>query len=168
MNYARIKEVDIADGIGVRVGLYVSGCNLHCKGCQNAIAQDFNYGKLFTQETINYIIDSLSPDYIEGLSILGGEPMDVNNQEEVYKLIKEVRTKLPKKNIWLWTGYTLEEFEEGLHLTKDTFNILNSIDVLVDGPFILEQRNITSANLWKGSLNQRVLYKKDIQKILLK
>ena len=168
MNYARIKEVDIADGTGVRVGLYVSGCNLHCKGCQNVVAQDFNYGLPFTQDTINHIIDLLTPDYIEGLSILGGEPMDVKNQEEVYKLIKEVKNRFPSKSIWMWTGYILEDFKKGLHNTGDTFNILNSIDVLVDGPFILEQRNITSANLWKGSLNQRVLYKKDIQKILLK
>lgn len=168
MNYGRIKEVDVADGIGVRVGLYVSGCNIHCKGCQNAIAQDFNYGTPFTQETVDYIIKLLTPYYIQGLSILGGEPMDVKNQEEVYYLIKEVRDKLPNKDIWLWTGYHLEDFKKGLYNTKDTYNILNSIDVLVDGPFILEQRNITSANLWKGSLNQRVLYKEDIKKILLK
>ena len=109
MNYADIKEIDIQDGDGVRVSIYVSGCHFHCKECHNPEAWDFNYGKEFTEKEIDYIIEKMDNDYISGLSILGGEPMEPINQEGLIPLVKKVKEKFPNKNIWLYTGYLFDK-----------------------------------------------------------
>lgn len=154
MNYAEIKPVDIANGPGVRVSLFVSGCNHHCKGCFNSIAWDFNYGKPFTDEIIDKIIDYLKPDYITGITFLGGEPLDPKNQYDVSRMINEVRKIYgKKKSIWLYTGYVLGNNIP--HVVYITGHILKNIDVLVDGPFIEEKKNLSLR--FKGSENQRII-----------
>lgn len=162
MNYGAIKKHDTSDGIGIRVALYVSGCHFNCTGCHNRVAQDFNYGKEFTQETINEILEALSKHYIKGLSILGGEPLAPENRWEVLNLIRQVRAKFPDKDIWLWSGYVYEDllseikcsYEENSSCLRE---ILDSIDILIDGPFILSKRDISDNNKWKGSTNQRII-----------
>ena len=109
MNYAKIKECDVANGPGVRVSLFVSGCNHHCKGCFNEIAWDFNYGNEFNQETINRIIKSLDKSYIEGISLLGGEPLEYVNQKGLVELVRQIKDKLPNKTIWCYTGFDFEK-----------------------------------------------------------
>lgn len=159
MNYAEIKPVDIANGPGVRVSIFVSGCRHHCKGCFNSIAWDFDYGKPFTNEVVDHIIDLLKPDYIKGITILGGEPLDQNNQYSVSKLIFRIRQVYGNtKSIWVYTGYVLGDNIP----TVDRYNcctsyehILNNIDVLVDGPFIEEKKNLSLR--FKGSENQRII-----------
>lgn len=159
MNYATIKEIDIANGTGVRVSLFVSGCTHHCKGCFNEIAWDFDYGKEFTQDTIDYIIDHLKPNYIKGLTLLGGEPMDPKNQKDILILLRQVNTKLPDKDIWCYTGYLYEDLlDKGRANTPYTDEILEYINILVDGPFIQEQKDITLK--FRGSTNQRIIYLK--------
>lgn len=159
MKYATIKETDIANGTGVRVSLFVSGCTHHCKGCFNEIAWDFDYGKEFTQDTIDYIIDHLKPNYIKGLTLLGGEPMDPKNQKDILILLRQVNTKLPDKDIWCYTGYLYEDLlDKGRANTPYTDEILEYINILVDGPFIQEQKDITLK--FRGSTNQRIIYLK--------
>ena len=154
MNYAEIKPVDIANGPGVRVSLFVSGCNHHCKGCFNSIAWDFNYGKPFTDEVIDKIIDYLKPDYITGITFLGGEPLDPKNQYDVSKMINEVRKVYgEKKSIWLYTGYLLGNSIP--HIVYITSYILKNIDVIVDGPFIEKKKNLSLR--FRGSENQRII-----------
>lgn len=149
MNYARIKYNDIANGLGVRASLFVSGCNHHCKGCFNEIAWDFDYGTKFTQRTIDDILDSIDKPYIQGLSILGGEPLDPKNQYAVMDLIIQFRNRFRhQKDIWVYTGYKIED----VIMHKD---IYHGIDVLVDGPFIESQKDITLK--FRGSANQRVI-----------
>lgn len=157
MNYGEIKPTDIANGTGVRVSLFVSGCTHHCKGCFNAVTWDFNYGKPFTSETKKYIIDLLKPDYIEGLTLLGGEPFEPQNQVELIKLLKEVRNVYGNtKNIWCYSGYTYEELTTESRAKIDiTQDMLKQIDVLVDGEFKLEQKDITLK--FRGSKNQRII-----------
>ena len=157
MNYGKIKGCDIADGPGVRVSLFVSGCRHHCKGCFNAETWNFDYGKPYTKETEDEIIRLLSPDYIQGLTLLGGEPFEPENQRELVKLLKRVRRELPKKDIWSYSGYLLDVdmTEGGRAYTEVTEEILSYLDVLVDGPFIEEQRDITLK--FRGSRNQRVI-----------
>ena len=153
IKYGNIKPIDSADGEGVRVSLFVSGCNFKCKGCHNEEAWDFNYGKPFTNETLDYIDECLSKDYISGFSVLGGEPLDPKNVNDVIKIITHVHNKFPNKTIWLWTGNTLENI-----IKKELidYHVLREmIDVLVDGPFILEQRDLTLK--FRGSRNQRVI-----------
>lgn len=153
MNYARIIERDIANGIGVRVSLFVSGCNRHCKGCFNPETWDFNYGKPFDTEIQNKIIELLSPNYVAGLSILGGEPFEDENVKVLYPFIINVRRQYPDKNIWIYSGNTLEEL-----LSKNNDIILSTlriIDTLVDGAFIEEKRNLMLE--FRGSENQRIL-----------
>ena len=151
MYYGEIKNCDIADGLGVRVSLFVSGCRNHCKGCFNQMTWDFLYGKEFDQETINKIIELLKPNYIDGFSLLGGEPFEPENQEELVRLLKEIKENYPKKNIWCYTGYTYEEIQADPALAA----VLPYIDVLVDGRF---RQELYSPHLeFRGSSNQRII-----------
>lgn len=157
MNYGEIKKYDIADGEGVRVSLFVSGCTHHCKGCFNPETWDFNYGKPFTEEIREDILKSLEPYYIAGLTLLGGEPFEVENQRALLPFIREVRRRYPDKNIWCYTGYTLEKdlLSEGSVRCECTDEMLKLIDVLVDGEFVEEQKDISL--VFRGSANQRVI-----------
>ena len=157
MNYAVIKKTDTANGPGVRVSLFVSGCTHHCKGCFNSETWDFNYGMPYTEETENEIIDALSPAYIRGLSLLGGEPLEPANRTVLLGLLKRVRSLYPHKDVWCYTGYDFEKdllewMEEG---RTDVEELLSLIDVLVDGEFVEEKKNLRLA--FRGSENQRLL-----------
>ena len=162
MNYANIKYYDIANGDGLRTSLFVSGCKNHCKGCFNQCAWDFLYGSKYTNEVQNMILDSIEPDRIRGLSILGGDPMEIENQPDVLNLILEFRKRFQdRKDIWMWTGYLIDkDFQEGCRrfLPNVTNNILSNIDVIIDGPFIESQKNLSLK--YRGSENQRVIYLK--------
>ena len=153
MYYGNIKYYDISNGDGVRTSLFVSGCNHHCKGCFNEVAWDFNYGKEFSYNTLKEILNSLKPDYIAGLSILGGEPLDYKNINAVSTIVEVVRKSFPNKSIWVYTGYTYEELLERNNLF--TSLILNKIDALVDGKFIEELKDISLK--FRGSSNQRII-----------
>ena len=157
MHYGEIKKCDIANGPGVRVSLFVSGCRNHCPGCFNKETWDFCYGKPFTTETKDHIMELLKPDYIEGFSLLGGEPFEPENQEELVRLLKEIKENYPKKNIWCYTGYTYDKdlLEGGKAYTPFTEEMLSYIDTLVDGQFIESQKDITLK--FRGSANQRIL-----------
>lgn len=147
MNYCGLKKTDIANGDGVRVSLFVSGCRNHCKGCHNPEAWDFGYGQPFTKETEDEIIEALRPSWIQGLSVLGGEPCEEENEEILIPFLKRLRSELPMKDIWLYSGYTYEMLQND--------EILKYVDVLVDGPFLQEQKDISLA--FRGSRNQRIL-----------
>ena len=157
MNYAEIKYCDVANGPGVRTSLFVSGCSHHCPGCFNEIAWDFNYGKPFTQDTIDSIIESLKPDYIQGLTLLGGEPFEYSNQKGLLPLVRQVREVLPQKDIWCFTGFLFDKdiIENMCKRWKETNELLSYIDVLVDGRFIEELKNLNLK--FKGSENQRTI-----------
>lgn len=163
MHYGQIKKFDIANGLGVRVSLFVSGCLNHCYNCFQPETWNFDYGQEFNQSVIDEIITALTPHYIQGLTVLGGEPFELENQKEVLNLMKQVKEKLPKKNIWCFTGYVLDQdlLEYGKRHGEYTDELLSLIDVLVDGPFMEEQKNI-SLN-FRGSENQRVI---DMKKTL--
>ena len=157
MNYAEIKPTDIANGEGVRVSLFVSGCTRHCKGCFNAIAWDFSYGQAFTEQTQQKLLEALAPDYIAGLSLLGGDPMEPGNQRALLPFVKKVKARFPHKNIWCYTGFHYEngllaEEEKNCEATKE---LLSLIDILVDGPFEEDLKDIRLK--FRGSSNQRVL-----------
>ena len=147
MNYAGIKKNDIANGPGVRVSLFVSGCRNHCPGCFNPETWDFNYGEPFTRKTEKEIIKALRPSWIQGLSILGGDPMEPENQKALLPLLKRIRVMCPGKDVWLYTGYTYEAVRDS--------EILKWVDVLVDGPFIEAEKDISLA--FRGSRNQRII-----------
>ena len=147
MNYAKIVKCDIANGPGVRVSLFVSGCRNHCKGCFQPETWDFSFGNPFTKETEEEIMEALHPEWIQGFSLLGGEPMEPENQEVLLPLLSRIRTELPKKDVWLYTGYRLSQIKNA--------PILQFVDVLVDGPFIEEQKDITLS--FRGSTNQRII-----------
>lgn len=157
MNYAEIKYCDVANGPGVRTSLFVSGCSHHCPGCFNEIAWDFNYGKPFTQDTIDSIIESLKPDYIQGLTLLGGEPFEYSNQKGLLPLVRHVRKVLPQKDIWCFTGFLFDKdiIENMCKKWKETNELLSYIDVLVDGRFVEELKNLNLK--FKGSENQRTI-----------
>ena len=157
MNYAEIKYCDVANGPGVRTSLFVSGCSHHCPGCFNEIAWDFNYGKPFTQDTIDSIIESLKPDYIQGLTLLGGEPFEYSNQKGLLPLVRQVREVLPQKDIWCFTGFLFDKdiIENMCKRWKETNELLSYIDVLVDGRFVEELKNLNLK--FKGSENQRTI-----------
>lgn len=157
MNYAEIKYCDVANGPGVRTSLFVSGCSHHCPGCFNEIAWDFNYGKPFTQDTIDSIIESLKPDYIQGLTLLGGEPFEYSNQKGLLPLVRQVREVLPQKDIWCFTGFLFDKdiIENMCKRWKETNELLSYIDVLVDGRFAEELKNLNLK--FKGSENQRTI-----------
>lgn len=157
MNYAQIRKMDISNGEGIGVSLFVSGCPFHCKNCFNSIAWDYNYGKPFTDETMNTIIELLNNDYIKRFSILGGEPLADNNAETVYHILSTVRKTYPDKQIWVYSGYTFEEIMSGDENTADLYKIkaLNNADVLVDGRYVDELKDL---NLhFRGSSNQRLI-----------
>ena len=157
MNYADIKRVDVANWEGVRVSVFVSGCNHHCKGCFNRCAWDFNYGNKFTQEQIDEVIKYLDHDYISGLSLLGGEPLEKQNQEGLLPLVKKVKEKFPNKNIWCYTGFDFEKDVMG-NMAKNnrtTKELLKYIDVVVDGKFEEEKKDLSLQ--FRGSSNQRIL-----------
>lgn len=155
MNYADIKTIDVQDGTGIRVSIYVSGCHFHCKGCHNKEAWDFNYGKKFDKDTIDYIIKAMNHDYISGLSILGGEPMEPINQKSLVELVKKVKEIYPEKTIWCYTGYNFNEDILGkmykeFSYTKD---LLHNIDIMVDGQFVEEKKLVDLK--FRGSTNQK-------------
>ncbi len=154
MNYATIKNCDIANGPGVRVSLFVSGCTHRCPGCFNEVAWDFNYGQPFTEETIATILDMLRPSYIKGLTLLGGEPFEPRNQEAVVELLRRVKAELPEKSIWAFSGYL---FEKDILSGRigDTAEYLSYLDVLVDGPFVEAKKNLNLR--FRGSENQRLI-----------
>lgn len=154
MYYASIKNCDIANGPGVRVSLFVSGCTHHCPGCFNEVAWDFHYGEPFTQQTIDTILNMLSPAYIKGLTLLGGEPFEPENQEPVVELLRQIKAKYPEKTIWAFSGYTYEQITSGkLGAWEVTKEYLSYLDVLVDGPFIEAKKNLSLR--FRGSENQR-------------
>lgn len=155
MNYADIKTIDVQDGTGVRVSIYVSGCHFHCKGCHNKEAWDFNYGKKFDKSTIDYIIEQLKPDYISGLSILGGEPLELVNQQGLLPLVKKVKEVYPNKTIWCYTGYDFEKDVYGKMYKEYSYTkeLLEEIDIMVDGEFVEEKKLIDLK--FRGSTNQK-------------
>ncbi len=154
MNYAAIKNCDIANGPGVRVSLFVSGCTHHCPGCFNEVAWDFNYGQPFTQEIMDRIVQMLRPDYIRGLTLLGGEPFEPENQGAIVQLLRQVKRELPQKSIWAFSGYLFDRDILSGRL-GDTREYLSYLDVLVDGPFIEAQKNLSLR--FRGSENQRLI-----------
>ena len=156
MNYANIKTYSIENGTGVRVSLFVSGCTHHCKDCFNEQAWDFGYGAPFTEETENAVIEALAPDYMAGITLLGGEPMEPVNQRGLLPLLKRIRKELPQKTVWAYTGYVYEDLLEGGRAHCEvTEELLSLCDILVDGPFIAEKKNISLR--FRGSENQRII-----------
>lgn len=154
MNYATIKNCDIANGPGVRVSLFVSGCTHRCKGCFNEVAWDFDYGEPFTQNTIDRIIEMLRPSYIRGLTLLGGEPFEPQNQEAVVTLLRQIKRELPEKSIWAFSGYLFDkDILSGRLGNADEY--LSYLDVLVDGPFVEAKKNLSLR--FRGSENQRLI-----------
>ena len=173
MNYADIKRIDVANGEGVRVSVFVSGCTHHCKGCFNECAWDFNYGNKFTDEEIDKVLGYLSHDYIKGLSLLGGEPLDPKNQEGLLPLVKKVKEKFPEKDIWCYTGYDFEKDVIGkMSKESQTSNeLIKYFDVVVDGKFEEDKKDLKLR--FRGSSNQRIIdvpetlkEKKIIEKVL--
>jgi anaerobic ribonucleoside-triphosphate reductase activating protein len=157
MNYGNIKKTDIANGLGVRVSLFVSGCTHHCKGCFNQETWDFDYGMKYTDSTRMEILNALDHDYISGLTLIGGEPFEPSNQEVLVELAREVHQKFPEKNIWCYTGYNFENDLLGschIHSTV-TDELLSYIDILVDGKFEIDKKNIMLK--FRGSENQRII-----------
>lgn len=157
MYYGNIKNCDIANGVGVRVTLFVSGCRNRCEGCFQPETWDFCYGKPFTRQTEDTIIELLRPDYIKGLTLLGGEPFEPENQRDLLPFVKRVREAYPDKNIWGFTGYTLEELlTDGAHpRCEATDELLSLVDILVDGRFEKDKKNLMLK--FRGSQNQRLI-----------
>ena len=157
MNYCELKTNDVANGPGVRVSLFVSGCTHRCKGCFNEESWDFNAGEEFTEKTEDTIIDALSPSYVSGLTLLGGEPFEHTNQQGLLPLLRRVKESYPEKNIWCFTGYLFDKdiLERMCTDWPETREMLEMIDVLVDGEFVLEKRNLMLK--FKGSSNQRTI-----------
>ena len=157
MNYSIIKDCDIANGPGVRVTLFVSGCTHHCEGCFNEETWDFQYGEPFTEKTADRILSMLAPDYIAGLTLLGGEPLEPVNRQALLPLVRAVKERYPGKNIWCYTGYHFEQDVLGKFCAQwpEMKEFLSCIDVLVDGKFILSQKDISLR--FRGSRNQRII-----------
>lgn len=173
MNYGEIKRTDVANGPGVRVSLFVSGCTHYCKGCFNSGAWDFNYGKPYTEQVEEEILQALRPDFIKGLTILGGEPMEEANRLSVLGLMKKVKELFPEKDIWCYTGYEYEKdlLRWILEGRSEVAQMLQYIDVLVDGEFVEARKNLSLT--FRGSENQRLIdipvslkYGKTVEKIL--
>ena len=154
MNYADIKKVDVANGPGVRVSLFVSGCTHRCEECFNPETWDFSYGAPFGAAEVEKILSLLSPDHIRGLSLLGGEPFEPENQGAVLELVTQVREKLPEKTIWCYSGYLFEELADG-KVGEHSRELLERLDVLVDGPFVLAKKDLGLR--FRGSSNQRII-----------
>lgn len=162
MRYGAIKKRDIANGIGVRVVLFVSGCTHHCKGCFQPETWSFDYGQDYTKATEDELIEALRPAFIDGLTLLGGEPFEPQNQAELIKLLRRIRKELPEKTVWAFSGYTFEELTgESRARCAVTDEMLSMVDVLVDGEFVEEKRNISLQ--FRGSENQRLI---DVPKTL--
>lgn len=164
MNYCNIKPRDIADGVGVRVTLFVSGCRNHCKNCFQPETWDFNYGDPFTKEVEDHILEELSPAFVDGLTLLGGEPGEAENQRGLVPFLRRVRAEQPDKTIWCYSGFTWEQLtgkEPSRCRCEVTDEFLSLLDVLVDGPFVEELHDITL--LFRGSANQRLI---DVPKTL--
>lgn len=157
MNYATIKNCDIANGPGVRVSLFVSGCRHHCKGCFNAIAWDFDYGEPFTQDTIDRILNMLAPKHIKGITLLGGEPFEPENQPAIVELLRQIKAKFPEKSVWAFSGYLFDEdiLAGKLGPWEITQEYISYIDVLVDGRFVEEKKDLSLR--FRGSSNQRII-----------
>ena len=147
MRYNTIRQLDIANGKGVGISIFIQGCEFFCKGCFNIVARDFEGGKEFTEQTMELLLELAKPDYIDHLSVLGGEPMHPRNREEVIKLIRKFKEVYPNKTVWLWTGYLIEDIFEDL--------VDSGIDVIVDGPFVEELKDLRLK--YRGSKNQRVI-----------
>lgn len=164
MNYGQVYYNDVANGVGCRTAFFVSGCTHHCKGCFNEMTWDFNYGVPYTKEVEDEIVESLKPDYIAGLTILGGEPMEIVNQKEIRPLLERIKKEVSKATIWIYSGYTWEELTDKDNKRcygEDTEAILSMTDVLVDGEFMLDKKNLMLR--FRGSENQRVI---DVRKSL--
>ncbi len=164
MHYGNIKYYDIADGAGVRTTLFVSGCTHHCEGCFQPETWDFDFGSVFTPKEEDEIIASLKDEYVEGLTLLGGEPFEPENQKVLLPFLRRIKEEVPEKTIWSYSGYTWEELtdpENGRCHTEDTLPLLKLLDVLVDGEFHIEEKSLMLR--FKGSANQRVL---DVKKSL--
>ena len=161
MHYGEIKKYDIANGEAVRVSLFVSGCTHHCPGCFNEDTWDFRYGQEYTEKTQQEILDALAPGYINGLSLLGGEPFEPANQKALAGLLREVKEKYPEKNVWCYSGYLFDKelLEESRARCAFTDEMLSMIDVLVDGRFVEAKKDITL--LFQGSSNQRLIRVQD-------
>ncbi len=158
MNYCNIKPRDIADGVGVRVTLFVSGCRNHCPNCFQPETWDFSYGKPFTKETEDYLLEQLSPGFVDGLTLLGGEPMERENQEGLVPFLRRMRSQLPGKTIWCYSGFTWEELTGKVPARcrgEWTDEMLSLLDVLVDGRFVEELKDIRLR--FRGSSNQRLI-----------
>lgn len=157
MYYGAIKNCDIANGLGVRVSLFVSGCRNRCPGCFQPETWAFDYGQLFSKETEDHILELLRPDYINGLTLLGGDPFEPESQRVLLPFLRRVKEACPDKDIWAYTGYTWEQLISGTHRVSlpETKELLSQIDTLVDGPFILAQKNIRLR--FRGSENQRII-----------
>ena len=157
MKYATIKNCDIANGPGVRVSLFVSGCTHRCKGCFNEVAWDFDYGQPFTQETISDILKMLEPDYVKGLTLLGGEPFEPQNQPSILELLRQMKKRYPSKTIWAFSGYLFDKdiLSRRLGPWEITKEYLGYVDVLVDGPFVESKKDLTLR--FRGSSNQRII-----------
>ncbi len=157
MNFGEIKKCDIANGEGVRVSLFVSGCTHHCKGCFNAQTWDFSFGEEFTEDVENSILEDLAPSYIKGLTLLGGEPMEPENQRALVPFLRKVKERFPDKTVWCYSGYTYDKdlLEGGRAFCEVTSEMLSMIDVLVDGEFVEALKDIRL--IFKGSSNQRII-----------
>ena len=156
MNYGAIKKCDIANGVGVRTVLFVSGCTHHCKGCFQPETWNFDYGERYTKEAEDEIIESLRPDYVDGITLLGGEPFEPENQRELVKLLRRIKKELPQKTVWSFSGFTYEELTgDSRAVCEVTNEMLSMLDVLVDGEFVEAKRNISLR--FRGSENQRLI-----------
>ena len=157
MHVGEVMTADVANGEGMRVSVFVSGCRNHCKGCFQPQTWDFGYGEPFDEKVQKEVLDSLAPDYITGITLLGGEPFEQENQKELVPFMRKVVAQYPNKNVWAFTGYIYDKdlVAGGRRHTEDTDELLSMIDVLVDGPFVEELKDITLK--FRGSSNQRVL-----------
>jgi anaerobic ribonucleoside-triphosphate reductase activating protein len=158
MNHANLKNCDIANGPGVRVSLFVSGCTHHCKGCFNEVAWDFDYGQPFTQETIDKILEMMKPGYIKGITLLGGEPFEPQNQPALVELLRQIKAVYPEKTIWAFSGYLFDKdiLPGKLGDPAVTREFIGYLDVLVDGRFVEEKKNLSLR--FRGSSNQRIIH----------
>ena len=164
MNIGQIYKADCANGTGIRVSLFVSGCTIHCSGCFNAQTWSFDFGVPYDREMEDRILAELAKDFYEGITILGGEPFEESNQRELVKLVRRIREELPARNIWMYSGYVYDRdlVPGGKRHIEVTDEILDSIDVLVDGPFVIGQKNLMLK--FRGSENQRIIDMKATRK----
>ena len=157
MNYIKIRNADIADGPGIRVAAYVSGCRNHCPGCHNPDSWSFAAGNPWTERERESVLAELGKPYVAGLSILGGEPFEEENQKDLADLAEEAKRRFPQKSVWVWTGYEMADLlEGGKKRTEHSSRFLRNADCVVAGPYVASERDVSAENLWRGSRNQRV------------